>query len=134
MIEPIEKMGRKVNRICGDLNDSSYCDSLPGYARESFGRLDIVINNAGLMRRGNITKATDDDFDLSFAINVEAPFRISRAAIPIMAQAGGGTIVNTASCWGLYPGPEHLVYCTTKAALAMMTKCLARDHAHLQRK
>jgi NAD(P)-dependent dehydrogenase (short-subunit alcohol dehydrogenase family) len=63
-------------------------------------------------------------------INVEAPFRLIRAAIPIMAAAGGGSIVNISSCWGINPGPNHLIYCTTKGALASMTKCLGRDHAH----
>ena len=92
--------------------------------------LDILVNNAGLMRRGTITDTTDEDYNLSMSVNVEAPFRIVRAAIPLMAAAGGGAIVNTSSCWGINPGPNHLIYCTTKAALAAMTQCLGRDHAH----
>lgn len=64
----------------------------------------------------------------SLAINVEAPFRTCRAAIPLMT--GGGAIVNVASCWGVHPGPDHPVYCMTKAALASLTQCLGRDHAH----
>ena len=47
-----------------------------------------------------------------------------------MAAAGGGAIVNTASCWGLRPGPNHALYCTTKAALTAMTQCMGMDHAH----
>ncbi len=94
------------------------------------GGLDIVINNAGVIRRGPITEATDDDYAASFAVNVEAPFRICRAAIPILAKAGGGAIVNVASCWGVHPGPNHPIYCMSKAALASMTQCLRHDHAH----
>lgn len=119
-----------VQTFPGDLTDKTYCDALPVQVQESMGSLDILVNNAGLMRRGPITAATDEDFSLSMAVNVEAPFRLARAAIPIMAAQGGGAIVNTASCWGVYPGPDHLVYCVTKAALASMTKCLGRDHAH----
>ena len=63
------------------------------------------------------------------AVNVEAPFRLCRTAIPIMAGARGGAVVNIASCWGVHPGPDHLVYCMSKAALASMTQCLGRDHA-----
>jgi len=63
-------------------------------------------------------------------VNVEAPFRICRAAIPIMAAAGGGAIVNTSSCWGLRPGPDHPLYVMSKAAIASLTQCLGRDHAH----
>ena len=114
----------------GDLTDPEYCDSLPERAAEALGGLDIVVNNAGIMRRGPITDATDEDFRLSIAVNVEAPFRICRAVIPIMARAGGGAIVNIASCWGLRPGPGHAVYCMTKAAIASLTQCMGRDHAH----
>lgn len=114
----------------GDLTDGSYCDALPGRVTEALGGMDILVNNAGLMRRGTITAATDEDFRLCVAVNIEAPFRLCRAAIPIMAAAGGGAIVNIASCWGVHPGPDHLVYCMTKAALASMTRCMGRDHAH----
>ncbi len=118
------------HHLPGDLGDDRYCDGLAPAVVAAMGRLDIVINNAGVMRRGTITDARDEDFALSMKINVEVPFRICRAAIPIMAEQGGGAIVNTASCWGVYPGPGHLVYCTTKAAVASMTQCLGRDHAH----
>ena len=47
-----------------------------------------------------------------------------------MDEAGGGAIVNVASCWGLRPGPDHAVYCMTKAAIASLTQCMGRDHAH----
>ncbi|NNF78921.1 MAG: SDR family oxidoreductase [Rhizobiales bacterium] len=118
--------------ICleGDLTDGLYCDGLPALAAERLGGLDIVVNNAGVMRRGAITEATDEDLALSLAVNVEAPFRICRAAIPLLAGADKSAIVNVASCWGVHPGPNHLVYCMTKAALASMTQCLGRDHAN----
>ena len=122
--------GASVRTLAGDLMDRQYCDQLPEKSKALYGRLDIVINNAGLMRRGAITQATDEDYALSMAINVEAPFRVCRSTIPILAASGGGKIINIASCWGLYPGPNHLIYCTTKAALAAMTRCLGRDHAH----
>ena len=117
-------------RIDGDLTDAAYCDALPGHARDALGGLDIVVNNAGIIRRGEITRASDDDYAMSMAVNVEAPFRICRAAIPIMAATGGGAIVNTSSCWGVRPGPNHPVYCMSKAAVASLTQCLGHDHAH----
>jgi NAD(P)-dependent dehydrogenase (short-subunit alcohol dehydrogenase family) len=88
------------------------------------------VNNAGIITRGVITDATDEDFSRSFAVNVEAPFRICRAAIPLLADGGGGAIVNTSSCWGIHPGPAHPIYIMTKAAIASLTQCLGRDHAH----
>ncbi len=114
----------------GNLMDKNYCDQLPKQAADALGGLDILINNAGIIRRGDITMTSDDDFSDSMAINVEAPFRLCRAAIPIMSANGGGAIVNTASCWGLHPGPNHPVYVMSKAAVASLTQCLGRDHAH----
>ncbi len=114
----------------GDLTDANYANSLPEAAAKALGGLDILINNAGIMRRGPVTACTDEDFDISVAVNVKAPFQLCRAAIPLMAEAGGGAIVNTASCWGVHPGPDHAVYCMTKAAIASLTQCMGRDHAH----
>jgi len=116
--------------ITGDLSDPGFCDSLPEQARAAMGKLDILINNAGVITRGKITEATDQDFARTMSINVEAPFRLCRAAIPIMSEAGGGAIVNVSSCWGVHPGPNHPLYVMSKAAIASLTKCLGMDHAH----
>ncbi len=114
----------------GDLTDAGFCDALPGKVADAFGSLDVLCNNAGLITRGKITETTDTDFARTMAVNVEAPFRLCRAAIPLMADAGGGAIVNTASCWGVHPGPDHPLYVMSKAAVASLTQCLGRDHAH----
>jgi len=117
--------------LTGDLLDPDYADTLPARAAEALGGLDIVINNAGVITRGPVTETTDADWRLSLGVNVEAPFRICRAAIPLLAAVGGGVIVNTSSCWGgKAPGPNHAVYCMTKAALASLTQCMGMDHAH----
>ena len=114
----------------GNLLDPAYADGLAAATHKALGRLDIVVNNAGVITRGDVTATSDEDWSLSVGVNIEAPFRICRAAIPIMAAQGGGAIVNTASCWGLRPGPNHAVYCMTKAALASLTQCMGMDHAH----
>ncbi len=112
--------------FAGDLTDGAFCDALPSRAAETLGGLDILVNNAGIITRGRITEATDEDFRLSMAVNVEAPFRLCRAATAIMAGAGGGAIVNTSSCWGVHPGPDHPVCVMSKAALSSLTQCLGR--------
>ena len=116
--------------IMGDLMDGAFVDALPQQAADQMGGLDILCNNAGVIARGKVTEMTDVDYDISMGVNVEAPFKLCRAAIPIMAANGGGAIVNTASCWGLRPGPDHPLYVMSKAALASLTQCLGRDHAH----
>lgn len=114
----------------GNLLEASYADGLPAAASAALGGLDIIVNNAGVITRGCVTETTDADWDLSVGVNVQAPFRICRAAIPLLAAQGGGAIVNVASCWGLRPGPQHAVYCMTKAAIASLSQCMGMDHAH----
>lgn len=114
----------------GDLTEKHYTDTLAQAVADAMGGLDILVNNAGVIVRGDVTKTSDANFALSQAVNVEAPFRLCRASIPLMAAAGGGVIVNTASFWGVHPGPNHPVYCMTKAAIASLTQCMGRDHAH----
>ena len=117
-------------KLPGDLLNPDYSDKLPAAAAEALGGLDIVVNNAGVITRGPVTDTSDSDWAVSVGVNIEAPFRICRAAIPLLAAQGGGAIVNTASCWGIRPGPNHALYCTTKAAIASLTQCMGHDHAH----
>ncbi|CDN51919.1 SDR family NAD(P)-dependent oxidoreductase [Neorhizobium galegae] len=114
----------------GDLLDDAYADGLPAAAAQALGSLDILVNNAGVITRGNVVNTSDADWNLSLGVNVRAPFRLCRAAIPIMEKQGGGAIVNVSSCWGVRAGPNHAVYCMTKAAIASLTQCMGMDHAH----
>ena len=72
---------------------------------------------------------SEDDWDATFAVNIDAMFHLCRAVIPQMMELGGGAIVNTASQWGLYPAPNHIAYNVSKAAVASFTQNLARDYA-----
>ena len=111
----------------GYLLDSKFCDRLPSKVAEYFNGIDILFNNAGIITRGKITETSDKDYSATMGVNVEAPFRLCRAAIPLMKP--GSAIVNTASCWGLRPGPDHPLYVMSKASIAALTECLGRDHA-----
>ena len=113
----------------GDLRQRAACEALIETAAERLGGVDILVNNAGVIPRGTILETTDDMWFSALDVNLTAVFFLCRAAIPLMQDAGGGAIVNTSSTWGLYPGPGHLAYCTSKGALAAFTRNLARDHA-----
>ena len=80
------------------MRDTGYADGLAKVEHNALGGLDIVVNNAGIITRGAITDTTDDDLASTMAINFNAPFRICRAAVPILETSGGGAIVNTSSC------------------------------------
>jgi NAD(P)-dependent dehydrogenase (short-subunit alcohol dehydrogenase family) len=121
--------GQVASDKVGDLRTKTYCEDLIDHAIASTGRLDVLVNNAGIITRGNILETSDEDWARSFDVNVTAVFYTCRRAIAHMKAHGGGAVVNVASCWGLYPGPNHPAYVTSKAAVAMLTRCLGRDHA-----
>ena len=127
--QALQSHGLKSDYQAGDLRQKPHCEALIATAAERLGGVDILINNAGIIPRGTILETTDDMWFDAFDVNLNAVFFLCRAVIPLMQQAGGGAIVNTSSTWGLYPGPAHLAYCTSKGALAAFTKNLARDHA-----
>lgn len=121
--------GLPVSYLAGDLRQKDFCEALISKAVDDFGGLDILINNAGIIPRGNILETTDEMWFSAFDVNLTAVFYLCRAAIPHLQARGGGAIVNTSSTWGIYPGPGHVAYCTSKAAVAALTRNLGRDHA-----
>ena len=127
--EKLIQKNRTIDYYSGNLIEKSYCESLIAHTVEKYGSIDVLINNAGIIPRGPILQTTDEMWHSALDVNLTAVFYLCRAAIPHMQKQGGGAIVNTSSMWGVYPGPDHLAYCTAKGALAVFTKCLARDYA-----
>ena len=115
--------------MVADISKRDACYQLIDDVIAKFGKIDVLINNAGINRRGPIMELSDDDWDMTMAVNVTSMFHLCRATIPHMIKAGGGAIVNTASQWGLYPAPGHIAYNVSKAAVASFTQNLARDYA-----
>lgn len=129
--EQARALGAEVSYLAGDLREKSYCEAVVGAAVESFGGLDIVLNNAGIIPRGTIEETSDEMWFDAMGVNLNAVFYICRAAIPHMKGRKGAAIVNTSSVWGVYPGPGHVAYCTSKGAVAALSKNLGRDCAPL---
>ncbi|MER9915013.1 SDR family oxidoreductase [Mesorhizobium sp. M0050] len=125
----INRTGQNVWSKAGDLRNKAYCEDLIECSALATGRLDVLVNNAGIITRGNILETTDADWERTFEINLTSIFYTCRKAVGQMKGHGGGAIVNVASCWGLYPGPGHAAYCTSKAAVAAFSKCHGREHA-----
>ncbi len=121
--------GGRARTFASDISTAEGCHAIIENVVATEGRIDILCNNAGINRRGNLLALTPQDWRLSFAVNVDAMFHLCQAALPVMIAAGGGAIVNTASQWGLHPAPNHIAYNVTKAAVASFTQNLARDYA-----
>jgi NAD(P)-dependent dehydrogenase (short-subunit alcohol dehydrogenase family) len=100
-----------------------------GLATSTFGRLDLLVNNAGLFLRKPTEQCTDEDFDALMATNVRGAFIHAREALPSLAQTSG-SIVNLASISGLIGMPGQTVYAMTKGAIVQLTRQLAVEHAH----
>lgn len=129
VVQGIEAEGGRAAAIAADIAKKDACLSLIEQAFALEGRIDVLVNNAGINRRGNLLSLSDEDWEISFTVNLDSMFHLCRAVLPHMIAAGGGAIVNTASQWGLYPAPNHIAYNTTKAAVAAFTQNLARDYA-----
>ncbi|KQV41196.1 SDR family oxidoreductase [Rhizobium sp. Root1204] len=125
----IEAEGGAAIAIAADISKKAACFDLINKVFSLKSRIDVLVNNAGINRRGNLLSLSDEDWDISFTVNLDSMFHLCRAVLPHMIGAGGGAVVNTASQWGLYPAPNHIAYNTTKAAVAAFTQNLARDYA-----
>jgi NAD(P)-dependent dehydrogenase (short-subunit alcohol dehydrogenase family) len=111
-----------------DVTQAADCERLVERALREFGRIDILFNNAGIIRRATVLDLSEEDWDRVMAVNVKSIYLLSRTVIPHMQKAGGGTIINTASGWGLTGGAKAAVYCASKGAVVLLTKAMAIDH------
>lgn len=112
-----------------DVSNRESCADLVESIVSECGSIDLLANNAGINRRGELLALTDDDWHDSFNVNLHSMYYLCKFVLPHMVKVGGGAIVNTASQWGLYPAPKHIAYNVSKAAVAAFTQNLARDYA-----
>ncbi len=101
-------------------------DEIIGTALDAFGRVDVVVNNATAGRNDDLWMYTEQEWDLTMAVNLKGYFAVMRAAIPHMARQGGGAIVNTSSASG-FGHPSHAAYATAKEGLVGLTRTAAME-------
>ena len=126
--DEITQFGGRVFFDTVDVTRAADCQRLVERAIREFGRIDILFNNAGITRRATVLDLSEEDWDRVMAVNVKSIYLLSREVIPHMQKAGGGTIINTASGWGLVGGAKAAVYCASKGAVVLLTKAMAVDH------
>jgi NAD(P)-dependent dehydrogenase (short-subunit alcohol dehydrogenase family) len=96
---------------------------------EAFGRIDVLVNNAGILLPGTAESHSEEEWQRTFDVNLRAAWLLSRAVLPHMRVVGGGSIINMASVLGLAGARNRLAYAASKGALVMLTRCMAVDHA-----
>ena len=111
-----------------DVSQAALCQRAVKRTVEELGRLNILFNNAGIIRRSTVLTTSEAEWDRVMAINVKSIFLLSKYAIPHMVEAGGGVIINAASGWGLVGGRSAVSYCASKGAVVNMTRAMALDH------
>ncbi|MQY24477.1 SDR family oxidoreductase [Nocardia aurantia] len=125
----IRALGRRVVTVAADLSDLDAIAGLAETAAAELGRIDIVVNNVGGTAPNTFLTTSPGYLERAFHFNVATAHALTRAAVPHMLTAGGGSVVNISSMMGRTPGRGYLAYGTAKAALAHWTRLAATDLA-----
>ena len=127
-LEEVADISDNISTWAGELEESEDCDELVADTADEFGRIDCLVNSAGIIIRGTAEDTSDDDWRNTLAINLDVAFYLSRASIPHLLQSAG-SIINIASNLGLEGTDRAVAYCASKGGLILMTRAMALDHA-----
>lgn len=124
----IKNGGSSVHFLAGEITDAQFRESLIKQTADKFGKLDVLVNSAGIIQGGTIETTTMDQFDQMMDVNLRSIFHLSQLAIPYLEKTYGN-IVNVSSVGGLRSFPRLLSYCVSKAGLDQLTRCAALELA-----
>ncbi|CAI8426155.1 MAG: Dihydroanticapsin 7-dehydrogenase [Rhodospirillaceae bacterium] len=113
--------------LSADLLQPGAAQAVMAQVRALTDRLDVVVNNAGLMLEGTAEESSEADWQAQMDLNLSLPFLLIREALPLLRQSGGGAIVNIGSVEGLAANPRHPAYAASKAGLHGLTRAIAVD-------
>ncbi len=129
-VTALEKSGASVAGVVADAASREDCDRLVETAKQRFGRIDLLVNNAGITRDGLLVRMKDDDWDRVMEVNLRGAFLTTRAAAKVMMRQKSGRIVNIASTAGAMGNAGQANYSAAKAGLIGLTKAAARELSH----
>jgi len=129
-VQELEERGASVHGVVADAAKREDADRLVEAAKERYGRLDLLVNNAGITRDGLLIRMKDDDWDRVMEVNLRGAFLMTRAAAKLMVRQRSGRIINIASTAGAMGSPGQANYSAAKAGLIGFTKATARELAH----
>jgi NAD(P)-dependent dehydrogenase (short-subunit alcohol dehydrogenase family) len=115
--------------MAGDITDRDFVHRLVDDTADWFGDVNVLVNNAGILRGGTIETNTEDDWDRVFNVNVRGVWLLCREVLPYMRKAGGGSIINISSVVGVVGARNRAAYSASKGAVTVLTKSMALDHA-----
>jgi NAD(P)-dependent dehydrogenase (short-subunit alcohol dehydrogenase family) len=124
----ILEAGGKAVFVRTDVRKAAECDRAVRETLNSFGRLDILFNNAGIFYPHDTLECSEEEWDEQIDINLKGTFLMSKAALPSMIAQGRGVIINNSSGWGIVGGDKAVAYCASKGGVVLMTKAMAIDH------
>jgi NAD(P)-dependent dehydrogenase (short-subunit alcohol dehydrogenase family) len=128
VIEKIAGLGGSAIFVQTDVRLAENCKGAVNDAIHTFGRLDILFNNAGVFYAHNALDCSEEEWDLQIDINLKGTFLMSKYALPGMIAQGRGVIINNSSGWGLVGGDQAVAYCASKGGVVLLTKAMAIDH------
>jgi NAD(P)-dependent dehydrogenase (short-subunit alcohol dehydrogenase family) len=130
VVHEIEEAGGQALAIASDVTKRDSVESALAGAVEYFGRLDVVVNNAGAVVVADAEHTSDEEWQHVIDVNLTGAFLVSRAVLPLLRKAGGGSIINIGSALGLVARKQRAAYCASKFGMTGLTKAMAIDHAH----
>jgi 3-oxoacyl-[acyl-carrier protein] reductase len=125
-LSEIEALGRRGLALPMDVSDRASVEAAAKDAHSAFGSLSILVNNAGINKPTDFDQVTDADWDSILATNLRGPFVCAQVFLPLLAKAGGGSIVHIGSVSGQYGGPRTAHYAASKAGLISLAQVIAR--------
>jgi NAD(P)-dependent dehydrogenase (short-subunit alcohol dehydrogenase family) len=126
----VQKQGGAGLAVECDVSVATEVDRAVKSTTTHFGRLNVLVNNAGILHVSTIEGISEEEWDRMMAVNVKGPFLMSRAVLQEFRKCGGGAIVNIGSVLGLFAVKDRAAYCASKGGVTMLTKAMAVDHAH----
>ncbi len=114
--------------LAADVSRKPDIERVVEHTAAHFGGLDVLVNNAGVLHAGTAEQITEEQWDDTFNVNVRSVWLLSRAVLPHMRKAGGGSIINIASVLGINGARNRASYAASKGAVVLLTKCMAIDH------
>ena len=123
-----EEIGKNAFFIYCDVTSDSSCREAVEYVENNYGKINALVNCAGVIRRKTVVELTEDEWDLVLNVGLKGVYLVSKYVIPVMAKHKGGSIVNIGSGWGIKGGPRAAAYCAAKGGVVNMTRAMAIDH------